>query len=185
MQDSFICSSRSVSATHLWLWRIGFLFFPQGQISKSGRKLKNQTFRWTDPASETAASLSCLDALAPSPPGKKWYNSTTMLMKSRFTWWKMKELKSVNKLSNQTKKLLKLRFFSSIGSNLFRSILQFFFAIFQGCRFKNHLQTFFNFSGESLFMQNKNLINLNKNLNIFLRCAKNLIFKCMNRNMCK
>lgn len=104
MQDSFICSSRTVSATHLWLWRIGFLFFPQGQVSKSGRKLKHQTFRWTGPASETAASLSCLDALAPSPPGKKWYNSTTMLMKSRLTWWKMKGLKSANELSIQTKK---------------------------------------------------------------------------------
>lgn len=71
MQDSFICRSRSVSATHLWLWHTGFLFFPQGQVSKSGRKLKNQTLEGTGPASETAASLSCLDVLTSSPPGKK------------------------------------------------------------------------------------------------------------------
>lgn len=62
MQHSFICRSRSVSATHLWLWHTGFLFFPQGQVSKSGHKLKNPTLGGTGPTSETAASLSCLDA---------------------------------------------------------------------------------------------------------------------------
>lgn len=102
MQDSFICRSRSVSATHLWLWHTGFLFFPQGQVSKSGRKLKNQTLGGTGPASETAASLSCLDASAPSPLGKKWYHSTQMLMKSRFIWWELTEHKRMNNLSNKT-----------------------------------------------------------------------------------
>lgn len=73
MQDSFICCSCSVSATHLWLWHTGSLFSPQGQDSKSGCKLKKKkktTLEGKDPATETTASLSCLELLTPSLPEK-------------------------------------------------------------------------------------------------------------------
>lgn len=67
LQHHLLCCC-SMSVTRLWLWRGAAVFFPDGQVSKSGGESKPKAWEEQGPASETTAPLSHLPFSQYTPP---------------------------------------------------------------------------------------------------------------------